>query len=34
VSDQLPEGQVAKPSAALGKSIRDRHARAKSPKRS
>jgi predicted DNA binding CopG/RHH family protein len=28
---QLPEGQQAKPSAALAKSIRERHARAKSP---
>lgn len=31
VWDQLPEGRPAKPSAALAKSIRERHARAKSP---
>jgi predicted DNA binding CopG/RHH family protein len=31
VWDQLPEGQMAKPSAALAKSIRERHASAKSP---
>lgn len=31
VWDQLPAGQQAKPSAALAKSIRERHARAKSP---
>jgi predicted DNA binding CopG/RHH family protein len=31
VWDQLPRGQMAKPSAALAKSIRERHASAKSP---
>jgi predicted DNA binding CopG/RHH family protein len=31
VWDQLPESKPAKPSAALAKSIRERHARAKSP---
>jgi hypothetical protein len=31
VWDQLPEGQMAKPSAVFTKSIRDRHARAKAP---
>jgi predicted DNA binding CopG/RHH family protein len=31
VWDHLPEARPAKPSAALGKSIRERHARAKSP---
>ena len=31
VWDQLPKGQMAKPSAALAKSIRERHASAKSP---
>ena len=31
VWDQLPEARPAKPTAALEKSIRDRHARAKSP---
>lgn len=31
VWDQLPAGRQAKPSAALAKSIRERHARAKSP---
>jgi predicted DNA binding CopG/RHH family protein len=31
VWDQLPEGELAKPSKALEKSIRERHARAKSP---
>jgi len=31
VWDQLPAGQRAKPSTALAKSIRERHARAKSP---
>ena len=31
VWDQLPKGQMAKPSAALAKSIRKRHASAKSP---
>jgi predicted DNA binding CopG/RHH family protein len=29
--DQLPEGKQAKPTAALDKSIRERHARAKAP---
>ena len=29
--DQLPKGQSAKPSAALAKSIRERHARTKTP---
>jgi predicted DNA binding CopG/RHH family protein len=31
VWDHLPKGQMAKPSAALGKAIRERHASAKSP---
>ena len=31
VWDQLPKGQMAMPSAALAKSIRGRHASAKSP---
>jgi predicted DNA binding CopG/RHH family protein len=31
VWDQLPAGKQAKPSAALAESIRERHARAKSP---
>src|SRR6266571_7559202 len=31
VWDHLPESQRAKPSAALARSIRERHARAKSP---
>lgn len=31
VWDRLPEGQRAKPSAALAKAIRERHASAKSP---
>ena len=31
VWDKLPKGQPAKPSAALAKSIHERHARAKSP---
>ena len=31
VWDQLPKGQMAKPSAALAKSIRERHASARSP---
>ena len=31
VWDQLPKGQPAKPSAALGEVIRERHARVKSP---
>jgi predicted DNA binding CopG/RHH family protein len=31
VWDQLPAGRQVKPSAALAKSIRERHARAKSP---
>ena len=31
VWDQLPAGRQAKPSAALAESIRERHARAKSP---
>jgi len=31
VWDQLPAGKQAKPSAALRKSIRERHAQAKSP---
>jgi predicted DNA binding CopG/RHH family protein len=31
VWNQLPEGESAKPSAALAKSIRERHRRAKAP---
>ena len=31
VWDQLPKGRMAKPSVALAKSIRNRHASAKSP---
>jgi len=31
VWDQLPESKPAKPGAALAESIRERHARAKSP---